>query len=195
MNVKSGPEKPDSTENSLIQPFREERTKVGGKIVVVRYWKKINQNSNSPTQTSSGKIVSQKPKTEETLSQQLKSNKGKINCSICSKIISSTYLNRHLLTHEKPFECEVCDRKFAQKFRLDEHKLSHIEGQPFKCNLCTKAFRRKTILTKHQKENHSNNPEIFKCSKCSYETKSSGAFKYHAKSHIERPKPCKIIYG
>lgn len=49
-------------------------------------------------------------------------------------------------SEEKPFKCEVCGRKYRQKWHLNRHVKVHSKELPFECEYCHKCFRLKAFL-------------------------------------------------
>ena len=41
---------------------------------------------------------------------------------------------------DKPFECNICDKKFKTLHELKKHKLWHSGEKPFDCDICGKKF-------------------------------------------------------
>ncbi|KAI9342506.1 hypothetical protein DFJ73DRAFT_609924, partial [Zopfochytrium polystomum] len=51
---------------------------------------------------------------------------------------------------DKPFVCEICDRRFLRKHDLRRHKLIHNEDAPTaRCEVCLKTFTRVDALHRH----------------------------------------------
>jgi uncharacterized Zn-finger protein len=50
---------------------------------------------------------------------------------------------------EKPFECDICAKRFTISRTLTEHKKCHSPVKPFKCKECGKAFNKKATLKQH----------------------------------------------
>ncbi|XP_063808170.1 zinc finger protein 740 isoform X2 [Pseudophryne corroboree] len=54
-------------------------------------------------------------------------------------------------TGERPYECDMCDMKFIQKYHLERHKRVHSGEKPYQCELCQQAFSRTDRLLKHKR--------------------------------------------
>ena len=54
----------------------------------------------------------------------------------------------------RPFQCDICHKKFRQRGYLNIHKRIHTGVMPYKCNICNRAFRQKTHVVKHKRTIH-----------------------------------------
>lgn len=76
------------------------------------------------------------------------------NCDKCDKSFANQeYLRRHLIRHtgEKPFICHLCPTSFAFRSGLNAHLLTHSDKKPFKCSICDARFNKRAALMAHFK--------------------------------------------
>ncbi|NWI04604.1 ZN740 protein, partial [Tichodroma muraria] len=52
---------------------------------------------------------------------------------------------------EKPFECDMCDMRFIQKYHLERHKRVHSGEKPYQCERCMQSFSRTDRLLRHKR--------------------------------------------
>ena len=88
-------------------------------------------------------------------------NVPELQCSICSKLVSSRSLKAHIEYHKKKedamnnscctgnLSCQVCQRTFTTEVSLQRHRLIHENLKPHVCSVCKKRFRQKGSLDSH----------------------------------------------
>lgn len=92
-------------------------------------------------------------------------------------------------------KCDICQKVFDRKSRLEEHKLIHSTIRPYECPVegCNKKYRRKTHLVTHCKIAHSvEEDKSFICNVegCNWAFTLKYQLTKHMKTH-ETPQPFK----
>lgn len=66
------------------------------------------------------------------------------------------------------FTCDVCDKSFFEKGKLNRHLLCHQDGTAFECDSCRKTFSRRDALKRHVSISHPDKKDVksFRCKFC-----------------------------
>jgi KRAB domain-containing zinc finger protein len=88
-------------------------------------------------------------------------------CDVCNKRFSDpSGFAKHKRTHtgHKPYECDVCKKRFSCSGNLTNHKRTHTGYKPYGCNICKKRFSQSSHLASHKKTHTGDKP--FECHVC-----------------------------
>ncbi|KAJ6648712.1 Protein escargot [Pseudolycoriella hygida] len=86
------------------------------------------------------------------LKMHIKTHTRPFQCKVCDKRFARPWLLQgHIRIHtgEKPFVCAHCERAFADRSNLRAHLQTHSAVKKYACRMCTKTFARMSLLTKH----------------------------------------------
>uniref|UniRef100_A0A3Q3A3A0 Zinc finger protein 287-like n=1 Tax=Kryptolebias marmoratus TaxID=37003 RepID=A0A3Q3A3A0_KRYMA len=106
-------------------------------------------------------------------------------CGVCGERSESTKeLRRHLQSHQKTHNCDICGKSFLTVSGFRGHMNRHKGNTPHECKTCHKAFTEKSALKKHvmlhvRDEKHD-------CNTCHKSFSSEGTLKLHLLTHSGR---------
>ncbi|XP_037623303.1 zinc finger protein 333-like [Sebastes umbrosus] len=137
----------------------------------------------------------------DTLKNESTSNHNKshsherpFSCTVCDKRFGCKgNLQAHMRSHtgEKPFSCAVCNKSFSAKVNLKTHMRSHTGEKPFSCSMCHKSFSQKKTLVIHLRSHTGEKP--FSCSFCVKRFSEKGTLNRHIRVHTgEKPYSCSV---
>ncbi|XP_052745779.1 zinc finger protein 350 [Bicyclus anynana] len=154
----------------------------------------INRFTNSVVQLYD--ILKKPKKTVLDENPRVKTHTGAkpYSCEICNyKTADKGNFVRHTKTHtgEKPFCCEICNFKCAHKHNLLNHIKTHTGEKPFSCEICNYRCAQKDDLKRHARIHTGEKP--FSCEICNYKCARKHNLLAHMKMHTgEKPFSCEI---
>jgi len=101
-----------------------------------------------------------------------------LNCNYVGR--TKSVMNSHEASHEKKFDCNICEKLFRYKSELRIHILiKHEDPDRFKCHVCDKRLNSKQILRRHLQTHEENTEKPFSCEQCPKSYQFKEALKQH----------------
>ncbi|CAB3242588.1 unnamed protein product [Arctia plantaginis] len=105
-------------------------------------------------------------------------------CNVCHKRFTQhggVLQHMRMHTGDRPFPCTFCPKAFTQKSGLDQHLRIHTKVKPYRCVVCSKSFCQSVHLRQHMRTH--TNVAPFQCGICDKRFKQSSHLNYHLKNH------------
>ena len=108
--------------------------------------------------------------------------KKRYPCPVCGGMFTelSSHMRKH--TGEKPYQCNICERRFSHRNAMVMHQRTHTGERPYKCTQCDKTFTQSSHRQSHMQAVHCEEYN-YKCETCGKAFKSSSYLKVHNESH------------
>ncbi|XP_037548941.1 zinc finger protein 480 [Nematolebias whitei] len=123
-----------------------------------------------------------------------KNGQKPFSCDLCDRrffVKNSLYKHKRIHTGQKPFSCDLCERKFFVKGNLKNHMRIHTGQKPFSCDLCERRFSVKSSLKNHMKIHTGQKP--FSCDLCERRFSEKSTLKKHMITHTgQKPFSCDL---
>ncbi|KAK3089100.1 hypothetical protein FSP39_000781 [Pinctada imbricata] len=112
------------------------------------------------------------------------------------------YFTAHMYQHTgvKPYECELCKKRFTHVKSLRIHKRKHTGVYPYLCNICGKRFTSAAGIRLHVKNHNKGGGTAIKCEYCdrSFLTmnryEKHRQFKHLQKEEVFKCKECSKVF-
>ncbi|MCK5893271.1 MAG: C2H2-type zinc finger protein [Endozoicomonadaceae bacterium] len=60
----------------------------------------------------------------------------------------------HTKKSEYKFHCNICQKQFSTKIRLQTHMSSHTNNYNYSCKYCAKTYKHSSSKSRHEKQSH-----------------------------------------
>uniref|UniRef100_A0A182PDG3 Zinc finger protein 865 n=1 Tax=Anopheles epiroticus TaxID=199890 RepID=A0A182PDG3_9DIPT len=111
-------------------------------------------------------------------------------CNICRKRFASIFFllqHQQKVAREKCYPCTVCGRTFGRAHDLSNHETTHSNDMPFECSVCSRRFKNKLYLKNHLKL-HTSIAKEQVCVECGKAFRTKDLLKTHLISHSQERK-------
>ncbi|XP_039276761.1 zinc finger protein 761 [Nilaparvata lugens] len=125
-------------------------------------------------------------RTKEGLKTHLKNhNVKKFTCKVCKYVAKSMLkfeMHQRIHTGEKPYKCDICNFKCAQKEGLKRHTMyKHTKEKPYSCTICNSKFSESSKLTRHMQVH--TGKKHYNCKMCHFKFSRLYLLQEHEKTH------------
>jgi transcription elongation factor Elf1 len=111
--------------------------------------------------------------------KQVHASERNFLCTTCSATFKTKdNLKDHMKTHNKALACDVCDKRFARRFQLTEHRLLHNDPSAFTCMVCGHKYSTASYLKRHMRAHENGN---VRCRVCGVDVNAL-SMHYHMKN-------------
>uniref|UniRef100_A0A182SI39 Zinc finger protein 865 n=1 Tax=Anopheles maculatus TaxID=74869 RepID=A0A182SI39_9DIPT len=111
-------------------------------------------------------------------------------CNVCRKRFASVFFllqHQQKVWRQKCYPCTICGRTFGRAHDLSNHETTHSNEMPFECSVCGRRFKNKLYLKNHLKL-HTSNAKDQVCVECGKGFRTKDLLKTHLISHSQERK-------